>query len=589
MIPPRVPEGTPMSERKIFEKLALDPDTKDWTVLHSLALKKTNIGPYGEIDLVILVPGKGIVCIEVKGGEVTCKDGVWKTRNRKTGKTSTLNKSPFLQAREGMFALRKDLQKHFGGSDPAARCPTSYAVIFPDVPAPPSSTEAENWETIDIASLRRPISKLVSDNIFLTLKKIPGKKNPDSYSSDTLGRVRQFLRPDFDMVVSRSTRISRSEEQLVSLTEEQYVYLDIASENERALVTGAAGTGKTLLALEFVRNEAAAGRKVLLLCYNKVLAGWMKKAISDEGLAGVDANHLHAFLSGVIKNSSYQGEFSDKAISADGAVLYSELFPFYSELALGETGSEYDTLVIDEAQDIINPQNLPVLNLVVSGGLAGGRWAIFGDFTRQAIYGTQGKEDGHNSAKEQIGEYAPHFAQVPLKVNCRNTHQIGEETALLSGFDALPYRFNQADGLPVDYRYWKNRSEEADQLVRVIEKLTGEGVAPSDIVILSPARLENSVIPEMERRIEVGIIDISEATDAENDCIVFSTIHSFKGMESPVVILTGLTGFEDDRSRALLYVGMSRARSHLLIVAKDSLKKILPELMKKKLTTGWSG
>ena len=486
-------------------------------------------------------------------------------------------------------ALRKALEKHFGRSDPAGRCPTSYAVIFPDVHAPPASTEAEKWEVIDIASLRKPISKLISDNISSTVKKIPGRKSRDSVSSDTLGRIRQFLRPDFDMVVSRSTRISRSEEQLVSLTEEQYVYLDIASENERALVTGAAGTGKTLLALEFARNEVAAGRKVLLLCYNKVFAAWMKRVISDEGLKEVEASHLHAFLAGVIRNSSYKVEFEERADSADGPELYSELFPFYSELALAETGTEYDSLVIDEAQDIISPQNLPVLNLVVSGGLAGGRWAIFGDFTRQAIYGSQGEEDGKQCAKEQIREYALHFAQVPLRVNCRNTHPIGEETALLSGFDALPYRFNQADGLPVDYRYWKNRSEEADQLVRVIEKLTNEGVSPTDIVILSPTRLENSVIPEMERRVEVGIIDISEAVGSEDDCIVFSTIHSFKGMESPVVILTGLTGFEDDQSRSLLYVGMSRARSHLLVVAKDSLKKILPDLLKKKLAAEWGG
>ena len=109
MIPSMVPSGTPRSEQKIFEKLALDPETKGWVVLHSLGLKKTKIGPYGEIDLVVLIPGNGIVCLEVKGGEVSCKDGVWKTRNRKTGQVSTYKKSPFLQAREGMFSLKEAL------------------------------------------------------------------------------------------------------------------------------------------------------------------------------------------------------------------------------------------------------------------------------------------------------------------------------------------------------------------------------------------------------------------------------------------------------------------------------------------------
>ena len=588
MIPATVSKKTPMSERKIFDRIRLDPGASDWVVMHSLGLKRTNIGPYGEIDIVVLVPGKGIACLEVKGGEVSCKDGVWRTRNRKTGNVHDLNKSPYLQAREGMFALKKAMTSKFGNSHPASKCALSYAVVFPDVHAPPTSTEAEDWETIDVASLRKPISELILGNISASKSKLPKGVRNEKVSAETIGEIRQFLRPDFEMVISRSTTISRSEEQIVSLTEEQYNYLDIASVNDRALVTGAAGTGKTLLALEFARREVQSGKNVLLLCYNKILSSWLGKVITDEGLAGISVSHLHSFLMRVIRDSSYIEEFEEKRADSDEASLYGDLFPFYSELALGECDLQFDTLIVDEAQDIISAGNLPVLNHLVKGGLAGGRWALFGDFTRQAIYGNLGDLKGGEQVRELILEHCQMFPVVPLKINCRNTRQIGEETALLSGFDSPPYKLGQADGLPVDYRYWKNKKEEKEQLVKVIDKLSREGVDPSDIVILSPLRFKNSVIPEVAGEVDITIADIRDIKGDADGCITYSTIHSFKGMESPVIVLTGITNFEDDKQKSLLYVGMSRARSHLVLVAKESLRKILPDLTRKKLSKEWN-
>ena len=165
MIPAAVPEKTPASERLIFDRLRLDPDTNDWIVLHSVGLAKTNRGPYGEIDFVILIPGKGIVCLEVKGGLVSCNNGIWTTVNRKEGVTKKLKISPYMQAREGMFALKKAITENFGGLEPASKCPLSYAVVFPSVTAPPQTPAEESWETIDAVTLRQPISKSLIRNI----------------------------------------------------------------------------------------------------------------------------------------------------------------------------------------------------------------------------------------------------------------------------------------------------------------------------------------------------------------------------------------------------------------------------------------
>jgi superfamily I DNA/RNA helicase len=55
-----------------------------------------------------------------------------------------------------------------------------------------------------------------------------------------------------------------------------------------------------------------------------------------------------------------------------------------------------------------------------------------------------------------------------------------------------------------------------------------------------------------------------------------ATIHRFKGLESPVVVLCEIDGRVDEADLAgLLYVGATRARSHLVIVASDRLAATL--------------
>ncbi|NJO84477.1 MAG: ATP-binding domain-containing protein [Blastochloris sp.] len=47
-----------------------------------------------------------------------------------------------------------------------------------------------------------------------------------------------------------------------------------------------------------------------------------------------------------------------------------------------------------------------------------------------------------------------------------------------------------------------------------------------------------------------------------------STIHAFKGLESPVIILTELDAVYKDTLDQLLYIGISRARNHLVIIGE---------------------
>src|SRR5688572_23705547 len=93
------------AERRLFDLLKNDPAATDWVVLHSLGLSRRGNKPYGEVDFVVLIPRAGVFCLEVKGGRIACRDGEWETTDR-NGQVERLRRSPFLQARECMFAVR---------------------------------------------------------------------------------------------------------------------------------------------------------------------------------------------------------------------------------------------------------------------------------------------------------------------------------------------------------------------------------------------------------------------------------------------------------------------------------------------------
>ena len=579
MIPPRYDESTRSSaERRLFDRLACDPATEGWVVLHSLGLSRREDQPYGEIDFVVLVPGAGVLCLEIKGGRVRCEDGVWTVMDR-SGTTHRMRRSPFLQAREGMFALRDALIGHFGRDHDVSRVPLGYAVLFPDVEAPPSTPEFESWEVAGRAELRAPVSQVLTRMLRAQRRRL-GERTDAALLSETLVRdVRQFLRPDFEVIVTRSTRISRIEEKLLRLEQEQYDVLDRIHENPRCLVRGAAGTGKTVLAVEHTRRAALAGLRVLVVCFNRMLGERLREQLSGTG--AVTVGSYHRVFRQLILSSPLADDFRADEQRLDTEALFSEAYPMYGGLVASEP---FDVLVLDEAQDLTDDGVLSVLNAHLRGGLAGGQWAFFGDFSRQALFGP-GARGGDETI---LDEYAPHYTRERLTVNYRNTRQVGEETALLSGFEEPPFRFCRVEGMAVDYRYWRG-ARQAVSLDSVIRQHLNEGVAASDIVILSPVAFERSAAWALRDGDAYQIVDARAASVRASGTpqVAFCTVQAFKGLESPVVVLCDIESVDDREPQSLLYVGMSRARSHLSVLLHERNRSAVTRLTTRRLLAGW--
>ena len=569
------------AERKLFDLIKNDPGTETYIVLHSLGLAKRGKKPYGEIDFVVMIPGLGVFCIEVKGGRLACNDGEWTTMNRR-GETEKLKRSPFMQAREGMFEIRDAVLNRAPVGFPSS-VTFGYAVAFPDVSFSEQSPEWQQWQVIDRESLRQPISVSLRRLAQEQRRAHSTHSTVKEPTNDTIRILQKLLRPDFEIVVTRGAQIEDTEEQLLRLTEEQYDGLDTLEANERCLAEGAAGTGKTMLALEFARHSALAGRRTLLLCFNQLLGEWFARRVAEFGLKDrLLAGRHYQLLRRVIIDSPVSTEFEEEESRSNPSELFNDVFPLYGVEALERLGERFDQLVVDEAQDLLTGGALSVWEAWLNGGLKSGRWAVFGDFHRQAIF--QGNAGGDELKQRLIAEAGP-FARVPLNQNCRNTLNIGEETSLLSGFSSPPYRMGQVTGLPVDYRYYRSTKSECEGLAETLRHLLAEGVKAQDIVVISAKRLSNSGVASVQGEDHFCLAEVGDPipSKARVPIIRFATAQAFKGMESPVVVLCDVEAVNDSNSQALLYVAMSRARSHLTVLVHERTKPSIRECLRRKL------
>lgn len=571
MIPPKYSPSTPRGEKDLFNKLAKDPATENWVVFHSLDIKKHKSKIEGELDMVILVPDFGILCVEVKGCDVKRVNGEW------IYSYGTSHEGPFKQASKAMHSLRDYIKSR---DVSLSRLLYFSCAIFTSIDFNEDSPEWHPWQYINNRLfLKNPISKNIINILDRAHLHVAEKSGSSSWysakdSSPTLGQISKItsiLRDDFEYSISPRRNFEQSEEKILHFTEEQYDALDLLLDNERVLFKGPAGTGKTFIALEQARRAVLQGYSVLLICFNKLLGDWLKLQTSgySESKSGFTCQTFHRLLLDISK---------DKPMQDAGPDYWQINLPHKAIESLFENDSawpQYDFIIIDEAQDLIREEYLDIFDLLLIGGLAGGRWAIFGDFERQAIYMPE-LEHGATKALQKLKDRAPDHTIFPLRINCRNAEPIAQTLMLTSGLTPGYKRvLHDIEDSEVDPYFYFTISEQHDLLNDAIDNVR-QIYKPSEIVILSMREDVNSCaasFPEGASK----LTPIRSNKDLNK--ISYSSIHAFKGLEAAVVIITDIEYLEDERSRSLLYIAMSRSRIRLYMLMHERCRSKYAQLL----------
>jgi hypothetical protein len=554
MMPRYCPESAPPGEKSVFAALQASDATKEWVVLHSLGLAEHVRQVEGEADFVVIVPDTGVLVVEVKSHHSIDRlsDGRWKL-----GNDAPTARGPFQQANEALHSIRDFLEKK--GVD-LRSIPMLSAAWFTHVRARtmlPPSPEWHAWQVLDSEDVKGDAASAVLRTLAAGRQHFDHKIKYFSYGgvgpdAATVERMVTLLRPRFELAtVAGDTRRAR-ETQLVAFLEEQYLGLDAMADNRSVLFSGPAGSGKTWLAMEAARREIAAGGVGRLLCFNSFLGKRLAADMAEVASLTVGTLHREMLrIAGV-----------PVPMDAGASFWEQELPDATLEALLDRPDLAADFLIVDEIQDIAKAPYLDVLELLVEGGLCGGRVLFFGDFERQAIFETG---DGRVLLRERV----PQLSTFRLASNCRNLPRIGYQVNLLSKLEPGYQHFRrQDDGVDPSFVPFSAGSDQSPLLVQAVKTLRDEGFELSEILVLSPLRdgatAEVTTDPWLRQ-----VLHPADGWRGARGQLLYSTIHAYKGLEAPAVIVTDL----DDRTtpgfESLLYVGLTRATDRLVAIIES--------------------
>ena len=562
MIPPVIPSAWPsLGEQKIFTRLQESAETNGWTVLHSLDIAQHIKQVSGEADFVIIVPSLGVLCLEVKAcHSLRRENGIWFYGNDPNGDP----RGPFKQAAEAMHSLRKrTIQK-----EPSlSRVPFWSAVAFPFIEFNTTSGEWHQWQVIDATQFeRQPIATLVSNVLRNARTHLQtqtavkwfrdGDRLPDIQQAATIVKI---LRPNFEFTEKVSERRLRQQTELIRYTEEQFTALDTMEDNPRVFFTGPAGTGKTLLALETARRAANIGKSVLLVCFNRLLGQWLSQS-SLARSGQITAGTFHQYMlriAGIKAPENADRSFWKTGLSE---AVVSKLLNGHSDV------EKFDIVIADEVQDLLQPSYLDVMELVLKGGLINGSWRMFGDFERQMLYG-QDRDQADKLLHTRLGA----FARGSLRVNCRNTPRIAALSQLLGGLSPNYSRILRPDDrIEPIINYYATPSQQRKEVAKALECLFKESYSGDEIIVLSPkagARCAAANVAEKPWSDQLAPFEA-----ASTGKIRYTTIQSFKGLDSPAIVVTDIEHLSGETFPSLFYVATTRALERLYIIVHETAK-----------------
>jgi len=429
---------------------------------------------------------------------------------------------------------------------------------------------------------------------------------PTPLNKKQMERVRAHIYPEFiigpeseifDLNIEEDSSAEINFPEIVKIFDEKQELLARNLKGGHRVIHGVAGSGKTLILQYRARKlaEVNPDKPLLVICFNVVLASILKSRL--KLLKNIEICHFHDWCKHMKEAYGIKVSYGDgyperlaEAICngvASGkipagqyyAVLIDEGHDFSADwlkalAKMPDAAEEHLLLLYDDAQTLYAQRRGLNFSLSSVGIKARGRTEIL-------------TVDYRNS--EEIHYYASHFihhflSDTPIaSENVFSPFEVEDDPESIDQIyvDSIPMIASESGGgrtgIQPEFINAANRDAEIAQIIARIQQWRAEGAAWGDMAVLYYAKWQGGAL--FKALSGAGIPFTNPVTTEERknyrpdpNFLLLSTIHSSKGGEFPRVIVSGVNGLPDKEEKQqemarLLYVGMTRAQTHLLLTA----------------------
>jgi hypothetical protein len=523
------------------------------TIYHSVRWAEArDVGSvYGEIDFIVANRFGRLLAIEQKDGQLlTGEHGITaryaSTRNPDGSLTSWQDKSVVTQVNRNLNGLRKQFARRHPGRmlhvDHLLYLPTArLAGSLPSSVDPARVVDADRD-----AELVRIVEALL-------------EAEPPGWSVDSLNdlpRITDFLSQTVGAVpdIGVLGRTARETTSWLSGGLSTWA-LRLSLDPWRLRVRGTAGSGKTQLALEMLKQAHEAGRSALYVCFNRPLADAMKQLAPDP--RAVVTFHELARLA-ITEAGGAPVAFDRQGAFDDMAQAFVRLSPSF--------GKPFDMLVIDEGQDFA-----PDWAHCLIGMARDDARVLWLEDPEQALY-----------VHDPVA--LPGWPVLASPVNYRSPRLLVDFANWLALTDEPVVSAGPVQGYDPGWIIHADADTPVEATAQAVHTLLERGFRPPNIAVLSCRGLANSRIAGAHGPTHLAGLAVKrqDGYDAEGNAVwtdgalLVDSVYRFKGQAADAVVITDIDFAEiDARSRRLLFVALTRARLHAILVTSDRAARVL--------------
>lgn len=545
-MPTMIPDIDPQTienegEREVYIRLK-EQLPENWTVRYDLTFcrkRGKKMTPDGQVDFIVVIPGRGLLFLEVKGlkDAVFTSDGgqcYWEQRNGLRMEIPDPFKQVQSNKHDVIAMLQNDLKmgEYFKGR-------YGHAIVFPFV-----------GETGTLPKSHEPtvvwcFSSM--DRLVCASERTLGHFGADFAEQNFTGKIErdvcEWLRDKVNLVPVAAADIAQADRAIEALTLQQYEAVSGVLGNSRVRIEGVAGSGKTLITLWAAQKFADDGKKVLLCCFNKKLAEWLREEMESSSIV---VGHFHSIASDFCKKASMS-----LSMNQQDQTFWEDTVPIQFMDALDALGDEakFDAILVDEAQDFHANWWTPIEMLLKDNTSS---LHLFLDPDQTGIYGK--------------GNCFPCAGMTyTLADNCRNSRCITKASGIVAGRE-ISSKIGVPEGIdPVFLKTEPNVQQRTLLLKKQVNKLFHDGYKVEDIAILSAWKRTHS---NCSVYTEINNIPVNDDVISwrRGECLFGSTIKAFKGLDAKCIILADLPEYcSPGFTKTDLYVGATRARYALYV------------------------